>query len=1020
MNIRQYIAVAIACAGFILCSPGAYSQYYDWGQEPASVKWRQVESDNGKIVFPDYYSRQALRLMNYMDTLRGQVGYGFRKPPMKMPLVLHTQNFSQNGIVMLAPSRMEFIIVPPSATFAMPWHKQLAVHEFRHAVQYGNTNRNLVRVLSWVLGQQGSLVGVGQLPNWMVEGDAVLTETQFATFGRGVQPSFTIDYRAIAAEGIRYRRDKFFSGSYKDHMPDHYTLGYHIVRYTYDKYGENIWDRVSWFNSRNAYMIFPTPRALRKFYGTNSTELFEETWERLAAHWSSIPEQDDTPRIIPTPATSFTTYETPVTAVDGRIYALKTDLDRTTRLVTVDPETGTETVLAHTGQVNTGLVAMGGRLWWTEYRQSTFWEQRVNSRLCYYDIPTGKKGVGTGKRIAESVTGGMAAGPAPAVGLLPAGKAVTGPDTRHLLFPAEARYGGEPAYVEYHLEGYYSVHTPSEEYILSDTMSVHGLTYDHVTDAYYAIGLSDAGMWIGRIDETDAGKAVELELEGRNAVPHRTRLSLQEAETTGVTLVHGPSYASLSGLRAEGGRLYYTSIATGRDEAHMFDLAEGREYRLTASRYGSFSPSPVPGTEDLAVTTYTSRGYMLAMQNGGTSPLEAVEPSRVPESLFNPASIEWDVMNIDTVTLGSNTRGREVTRYRKAARQFRFHSWAPFWFEPDRVLEEDRLNVYVGATVMSQNLLNSAVSVFGYKYTDSGSLFTAGLKFYGLAPKFEIDAEYGTMGQSVILLSGDFKVPRLANHYVVTGRTYLPILLGSGYHVRWLTPVFEVEQQNIKYYKFRDNGSSYTDDGVQKFRFSLSYTDNVRMAHKDFLPRFGYALRLSQTLTPLNEYFGGITSAYARLYLPGFLPHNSIMVRAAAQKQTTSLYNFRQKDIFPRGADFSYSPDRYGAFTVDYQLPLCYPDGGINSVLYIRRIRANVFYDFARFRQVGGTWDIANKKVVIDHRQWKNIYSYGLDLTFDIVPFRLPPNTDTAVTLSIYKPSDHKRPVFSAGLVLPL
>ncbi|MCC8019078.1 MAG: hypothetical protein LIO85_04825 [Rikenellaceae bacterium] len=1019
MNIRRYIVAALVCAGFALCSPGAYCQYYDWGQEPASVKWWQVEADNGKIVFPDYYSRQALRLMNYMDTLLGQVGYGFRKPPMKMPLVLHTQNFSQNGIVILAPSRMEFIVAPPSSTFAMPWHKQLAVHEFRHAVQYGNTNRNFVKVLSWVLGQQGSLVGIGQLPNWMVEGDAVLTETEFATFGRGVQPSFTIDYRAIAAEGRNYRRDKFFSGSYKDHLPDHYTVGYHIVRFAYDKYGENIWDKVSWFNSRNPYMIFPTPRALRKFYGTSSTELFDQTWERLTAHWASLPEQEDSPYIIPTPTTSFTTYETPVTARDGRIYALKTDLDRTTRLVAVEPETGTETVLAHTGQVNTGLVAIGGRLWWTEYRQSTFWEQRINSRLCYYDIPTGKTGTGPDSRNSRT-PGKTVTDRSLPNSLLPAGNAVTGPSKRHALFPAEARDGSAPAYVEYHLEGYYSVHTPSEEYILPDTISIHGLTYDRTADAFFIIGLSDAGMWIGRVNEISLEGEIEREPEIGKTTGHRRPVSLQELKTTGVTLIHGPSYSSLSGLRAEGGRLYYTSIASGRDEAHMFDLAEGREYRLTASRYGSFSPSPMSESGDIAVTTYTSRGYMLAVQDAGSLPPEPVALSRVPENLFNPPSIGWDVMNIDTVTLGSDSRGREVTRYRKAARQFRFHSWAPFWFEPDRVLEEDRLNVYVGATVMSQNLLNSAFSTFGYKYTDSGSLFTAGLKFYGWAPKFEIDAEYGTMGQSVILLSNDFKAPRLDNHYVLTGRTYLPILLGSGYHIRWLTPVFEVEQQNIKYYKFRDNGSSYTDDGVQKFRFSLSYTDNVRMAHKDFLPRFGYALRISQTFTPLNEYFGGITSAYGRIYLPGILPHNSLMVRAAAQKQTTSLYNFRQKDIFPRGADYSYSPDRYGAFTVDYQIPLCYPDGGINSVLYIRRIRANVFYDFARFRQVGGTWDIANKKVIIDQRHWKNINSYGLDITFDIVPFRLPSSTDTAVTLSIYKPSDHKRPVFSAGLVLPL
>ncbi|MCD8072470.1 MAG: hypothetical protein LUE10_04730, partial [Alistipes sp.] len=704
--------------------------------------------------------------------------------------------------------------------------------------------------------------------------------------------------------------------------------------------------------------------ALKIFYKTSGTKLLNETLERLEGHWKTLPRQDNSADLIPTGTTSFTTYSTPVPDGEGSIYALKKDLDSPTRLVRVDAATGGEKRLARLGEVNTGLVRVGDKLWWTEYRQSTLWEQRVNSQLRYYDLATGKQG------------------------------AVKG--TGRVIFPTESREGDEPAYIEYDRTGFYSIVTPSFRYDLSDSLSVHGFSYDRLTDAYYFLALSDCGMWIGTPNE-------------------KTRVA-------DIFMVTPPTYAALSDLRASDGKLYYTSIVSGRDEAHMFDPAQGKNYRITASRFGSFSPAPVPGTGDFTVITYTSEGYMLALQKGSASPMEEVPAGAAPLNLFNPAKVTWDVMNIDTVKLGSGDKGRKVGRYRKFPHQLQFHSWSPFWFDPEGLLEEDRLNIYIGATAFSQNLLNSTVTTLGYKYTDRGSLFNAGLNFYGLPVKFAVDAEYGTMSQSVsipsnvIILGG---LP-LKNHFRIYGRAYLPLLLSSGYNIRWLTPSFDIEHQNVYYYKPSADSRFLTGTGIQKFRFSVTYSENVRMAHRDFLPRFGYAVRISNTFTPLNDYYGGIASLYGRVYLPGILPHNSLMIRGALQKQSTALYNFRQKDIFPRGAHYSVAPDRYGAFAVDYQFPFWYPDGGINSVVYFKRIRANVFYDRARFRHVSGSWDAADKKVTITGKQWGSIYSYGLELTFDIVPFRLPASTDTSFTLSVYRPSDHNKPVFSAGLVLPL
>lgn len=53
------------------------------------------------------FSAQAARVANYMDTVRSHVSYGFKYGPLRFPVILHTENFVANGIVMWAPKRIE-------------------------------------------------------------------------------------------------------------------------------------------------------------------------------------------------------------------------------------------------------------------------------------------------------------------------------------------------------------------------------------------------------------------------------------------------------------------------------------------------------------------------------------------------------------------------------------------------------------------------------------------------------------------------------------------------------------------------------------------------------------------------------------------------------------------------------------------------------------------------------------------------------------------------------------------------
>ena len=228
--------VLIICGLFI--TERAYAQYYSWGTDPTSFRWQQIKGEKYRIVYPDSAKHIASEMAFYLDAVQNDIAHGYKHPQMSIPFVVHPANMLSNGLVMWLPKRVEFLSAPAINGYSMPWRKQLIAHEYRHAVQYNNLNRGLVKGLSYIIGQQSSTIGLLFMPLWMMEGDAVMSETEMSTFGRGLQPSFSMGYRAYNnVLGAFKSRDKWFCGSFKDYIPDHYQLGYFICRHGYNEYG---------------------------------------------------------------------------------------------------------------------------------------------------------------------------------------------------------------------------------------------------------------------------------------------------------------------------------------------------------------------------------------------------------------------------------------------------------------------------------------------------------------------------------------------------------------------------------------------------------------------------------------------------------------------------------------------------------------------------------------------------------------------------------------------------------------
>ncbi len=972
--MKRLVAILLL-VGALCCVHRASAQYYTWGSDPVGLKWRTMRSRDVRVIYPDTAANIARHTLFYIRTVQPDISYGFTHGPMRIPFVIHPENFQSNGLVMYLPKRVEFLSSPAIDGYSMPWLKQLVAHEYRHAVQYNNLDRGVIRALSYLLGQQGSTIGLLCMPFWAMEGDAVMSETQMSSFGRGLQPSFTLAYRAMERVGDGRRNiDKWFCGSYRDYIPDHYELGYQLCSYACERYGPEVWNNVARYGSRNPYVFAITRVALGKYYDTNVSRLFRETFDDLRHHWDSLPAQDDSAQsLVRLPEGNHTTYRWPLPLGDTVVLALKEDFDRPARFVRVDTRTGEERTVCYVGSVSTRPALAGGRVWWTEYRRSKLFEQRVNSQLCYMNLADGRPRTFAGRR--------------------------------NVLYPTGA--GDDAlAWVEYNPDGRYTVvlrrGEREERFAMEGLTEIHGLAWDDLTRALYVLVTDDSGMWLGRI--------------GAGGLEPLTR----------------GAYITLSDLRAGGGRLWFGSIQSGRDEVHCFDLERGTEYRLSTSKYGSFEPMPAGG--EVLMTTYDRLGYRLTRQAADSLACR-VEPARLPLNLVNPPRRSWGVVNLDTVhfvytdSLAAEPKFR-TKRYPKLPNLVNVHSWMPAAFDPFEVADEKNISLNLGVTLVSQNLLSNTEGFFSYGWNRSeGSLFRLGVRYFGLGVRFDLDAAYG--GNQMFYGLGGQRTPRPDKYYSVGLTATLPLYLQRGYHTRQFSVATGWNFSNgmvanVGNIRWDEETGSITNiehigfrEGLHSLSFSVGYSDLTRLAHRDFVSPWGYTVSAGYTFNPSDRHFSDLLSGYVKLYTPGFLPHNSLTVAATYQTSVGGYkfpsgyapLSYRSTRLVPRGfTSADIVSNDYFAAAVDYQFPLCYPEGGIGSVLYFKRIRLNVGGDYAQFLTTE-PWRYraappeGEGQIYPGAATRRRIWSVGGDLIFDVNLFRMPASATSTVKLSCYRPS---------------
>jgi hypothetical protein len=217
-------------------------------------------------------------------------------------------------------------------------------------------------------------------------------------------------------------------------------------------------------------------------------------------------------------------------------------------------------------------------------------------------------------------------------------------------------------------------------------------------------------------------------------------------------------------------------------------------------------------------------------------------------------------------------------------------------------------------------------------------------------PVFEIMASYGRRYSYENDTAGE-KDYRPTNEKLLRLGITLPFNFSRSIHTTNLD--LTIAYNSIFYKKEFDgsfNDSDKVSNIIDPMEFGLKFLHFRQMGIKDINPKFGQSLILNYYKTSTSDKnFGERFVGHAVLYLPGILKHHSLSLKSSYEASSSNfrdgIYSLTTSAEFTRGYD-RYNYEVFKKGTIEYTLPLGYPDRSLGSILYWKRLWANIFYDY--------------------------------------------------------------------------
>ncbi len=908
---------------FTLSAQIVNAQFYNQGSDPASIKWRSITSDKFQIIYPEHTDSLARRYLFQLESDIGQVNklqFIIKKP---FPVILHPFNVNSNGLVVWAPKRAEFITTPPpTGGYSQLWDKQLSLHEQRHIFQMLNFERGLFKPLSYLFGEQVAGLGVGlYLSKWELEGDAVVSETEFSNSGRGRDPEFLLYYKAAFLSGDKRRLQNWSLGTLEFYEPDHYSFGYYFLSNLRYEFGNNVFERMLNYRLKYPLDFNGSNNSYQKITGLkNKIEIFKHIQKKSIDEW----QKEDSSKgpytkfkEIVKGVKNYENYSSLSLFPNDIIAAVRSDLDKISEIGIIDT-TGIFRKLTNAGIINSCIKTSQHSIYWSESVPSTRWEQLSYSRIVEYDLQSNVRRYLTGKdRFYNPV-----------------------PFNERLLAVVEYSIGGTSSIV--------FIDKDSGKRVKNLRIPFEGQIKEVVAcdNVLYFSFIDNSGINLCSYDTNSGICSKIIRFEGKN----------------------------ISQISTDGKTICFESDFDGRNNIFSYNPNSKEFKKLTNSRFAAIAPVLNSGG-NLIYLNYDIKGYHpveVFKENfeGNRERFQQQGVDKIAEELSRQSEIYDIQSNDDSLNILPSKK------FVKTSHLLNIHSWSPIYYDVDELQTEpfsaNEIPVKPGFMLMSQDLLSTTFAMAGYSYNNG---FNAGhfrLKYRGLFPVIEVKADFNERKSLNYyreeLEDGKFAIKsKQSNHIWLNTRAqvYLPLNFSKGGRSRFLIPLLGIRYNNDSYLLDNDKNSTY-----MQIITGIQYYDVKNMAKRNIYPNNGFGLYGRYSETPgTGRYFGSMIYLSGYIYLPGVAVNQGLKVTARYQKQYVDGKYFYQDNVssFVRGYDNFYA-DEICSLGFNYVIPFYVSQHVMLSTLYIKRVQIIPFYDFATY---------------VKHNTSGQIQSYGTDVLAD-------------------------------------
>ncbi len=934
-------AAAFAAAMLLLALP-AHGQYYSFGNEPSGIRWRQLSSPHFRLVYPASADSLARCYLNALETECPKVSEALKIDIRPIPVVLHTNTVLSNGAVSWTPKIVNLITSPdPYAPQTQPWLNELANHELRHVGQCLHFTGGMWRWMSYAIGENSPGLAIALFgSSMMMEGDAVLSETLLSESGRGRNAEFLSYMRALYLQGKMPNYDRIELGSFRRKNIDKYAMGYTLMASEMIRTGDycqsgeyfrlkghnlnTVWDEFR----ADSLRTVPTRRSMID----RATALFGHMWdEDFGTREDFTP--CDTLTAVPD---YYTDYVTPVLVEDelsplcGSVICRRSGLDNAAEMVAVRPD-GRIVHLRWMSSYSSKLSApRGGRIYWTEARMDGTASLESFSVIRYldlYSLQSGTLGDGHGKYFNPAAIDDS---------LVAAVRYRTDGVTELVML--DSRSGEETSVVE--APCCFQLVEPA---LLGDTL--------------YCSAIGPDGMGVLALEPAErepGGDETSSLFAKQNACKNELARRAGQAGNFVWTTAVEQQRAAIHDLRAGADCLYFMSDLDGVMNIYAWFPEYDSLEQIVFSPYGADEPYFAADGSRLLWSAVGTDGKLLVATAADSLASNSFRFShrhrdRVIEALADLRD-EQAAPPAKPVTAYSDSTAYPSEPYNQLRHLFKFHSWAPVYFDVDRIMAMSGDHLYefasFGAVAYSQNDLNTLTSKLGVSFHGGRVAGHVAFTAYAAGLDWELRADIGDEQRSRTYMGTDRDPLMLGGPSVKTTLLVdLPLnLYDSGWN-RAFIPSLRLLYSNMQYET--EEGTVY---GRSKVRLGARYYKMLPTAPSAMMPRLGCSVSAYAQaglsgggLFPASFY----TSGY--MYLPALRRTHGLRLAAEYEHNTRDeqLIGLSSMASLPRGESGLNSASDYLKLSLDYAFPVWLGDFTLFEFLYLKRLRVTPFTDCA-------------------------------------------------------------------------